>query len=108
MRTVRPCTSRLHGLTFVRPAQKHVFVHIRCNVAHVEGASLTVFVGVEAEDPIDGTYDETLRAFLTYASVDGRRLAPFECAGEEEHALFGEIEERLALQRLLETGVTDR
>jgi acyl-CoA hydrolase len=91
----------LHGLTFLRPVQKHVFVHIRCTVAHVAAPALTVFASVQAEDPLDGTYEDTLRAFLTYSCADGTRLPLFECAGDDERALFTEVEQRLALQRVL-------
>ena len=90
----------LHGLTFLRPVRKHVFVHIRCTVAHV-AEGLTVFASVQAEDPIEGTYEDTLRAFLTYSCADRNRLPSFECAGDDERALFTEVEQRLALQRAL-------
>jgi acyl-CoA hydrolase len=91
----------LHGLTFLRPVRRHVFVHIRCAVAHVAGPSLTVFASVQAEDPLEGSYEDTLRAFLTYTCAEGTRLAPFECAGDDERALFTEVEHRLGLQRVL-------
>lgn len=71
-------------------------------VAHVAHSTLTVFASVQAEDPLDGTYEDTLRAFLTYAAAPGTRLPPIQRAGEEERALFAEIEHRLALQRTLE------
>jgi acyl-CoA hydrolase len=90
----------LHGLTFLRPVRKHVFVHIRCAVAHV-AEGLTVFASVQAEDPLQGTYEDTLRAFLTYSCADKTRLPLFECAGDDERALFTEVEHRLALQRAL-------
>jgi acyl-CoA hydrolase len=93
----------LHGLTFLRPVQKHVFVHIRCTVAHVAPPALTVFASVQAEDPLEGTYEDTLRAFLTYACADGTRLPHFECTGDDERALFTEVEHRLALQRALDS-----
>jgi hypothetical protein len=69
-------------------------------VAHV-AEGLTVFASVHAEDPIEGTYEDTLRAFLTYSCTDRNRLPSFECAGDDERALFTEVEQRLALQRAL-------
>ncbi len=93
----------LHGLTFIRPVQPHVFVHIRSAVAHTSSALLTVLVNVHAENPLAGHQHETLRAFLTYAPIDGStaRVPPLECIGSEESALFEEVEHRLALQRSL-------
>jgi len=94
----------LHGLTFIRPVLPHVFVHIRSAVAHTASDCVTVMVNVHAEDPIAGEQHETLRAFLTYAPVDVSvtRVPPLECIGSEEHALFEEVEHRLALQRSLD------
>lgn len=91
----------LHGLTFIRPVQRHVFVHIRSVVAHAAPGSVTVLINVHAEDPIAGNDVETLRAFLTYAPEESATVPPLECVGGEESALFGEIEHRLALQRTL-------
>ena len=96
----------LHGLTFMRPVQRHVFVHIRSMVVpHAEPHSLTVLVSVEAEDPIAGEYEETLKAFLTYApSEQSVRVPPLQCSSEEERALFKEVSHRLALQSMLRAG----
>jgi len=95
----------LHGLTFLRPVQRHVFVHIRSMVVHAEPHSLTALVSVEAEDPIAGNYEETLRAFLTYAPSDPSvRVPQLQCTSDEEHALFREVSHRLALQEALRAG----
>jgi acyl-CoA hydrolase len=92
----------LHGLTFLQPVQRHVFVHIRSMVVHAEPHSLTVLVSVEAEDPIAAEYSETLRAFLTYAPSDAAlRAPPVQCTSDEEQALFKEVGHRLALQAAL-------
>ena len=92
----------LHGLTFLRPVQRHVFVHIRSMVVHAEPHSLTVLVSVEAEDPIAAEYCETLRAFLTYAPSEPTvRVPPVQCTSDEEQALFKEVSHRLALQAAL-------
>ena len=93
----------LHGLTFIRPVTRHVFVHIRSIVAHTAPDSLTVLIDVLAEDPVAGKQVETLRAFLTYAPIDEARARvwPLECAGEEEVRIFEEIGHRLSLQRTL-------
>jgi acyl-CoA hydrolase len=92
----------LHGLTFIRPVRRHVFVHVRSAVAHSAPDSLTVLVNVDSEQPLAGEQEETLRAFLTYVPVDARtRIPPLECLGDEERATFDEVEHRLALQRSL-------
>lgn len=92
----------LHGLTFIRPVERHVFIHIRSIIAHATSASLTALVNVHAEDPIAGTQVETLRAFLTYAPIDAAApVAPVECCDEDERRIFEEIGHRLALQRSL-------
>ncbi|GAC1347699.1 MAG: hypothetical protein NVSMB23_27380 [Myxococcales bacterium] len=98
--------SGLHGLTFIRPVEQHVFVHIRSMIVHTAEASLTALVTVDAEDPLAGTRVETLRAFLTYAPearARGERLpvAPLDRVREDETALFDEVEHRLALQRTI-------
>ncbi len=94
----------LHGLTFIRPVQPHVFVHIRSAVAHTSQDCLTVLVNVHAEDPLAGRQHETLRAFLTYAPIEGSetRVPPLECIGSEETGLFEEVAHRLALQRSID------
>ena len=92
----------LHGLTFLRPIRPNRFVHIQSIVVHTTGDSLTVMVNVQAEDPIAGEHEDTLRAFLTYAPVDaGRSPAPVTCAGDDERAVFEEVEHRLAMQKML-------
>jgi len=92
----------LHGLTFIRPVRRHVFVHVRSVVAHTAADSLTVLVNVDSEQPLAGEQEETLRAFLTYVPVDARvRIPPIECLGDDERAAFDEVEHRLALQRSL-------
>jgi acyl-CoA hydrolase len=92
----------LHGLNFLAPVTQHVFVHIRSIVAHTTPDSLTVLVNVHAENPLADGQEETLRAFLTYAPArEGTRVAPLQCDGQEERALFDEVEHRLALHRTL-------
>jgi acyl-CoA hydrolase len=93
----------LHGLTFLRPIQPNRFVHIQSLVVHTTGDTLTVMVNVQAEDPIQGEHEDTLRAFLTYAPVEAARApAPVTCASDDERAVFEEVEHRLAMQRMLE------
>jgi len=99
----------LHGLTFIRPVERHVFIHVRSAIAHTAQDTLTALVNVHAEDPTEGKQIETLRAFLTYApvAIDGTppaAICALECVGDEERAVFNEVEHRLALQRTLGDG----
>src|SRR6267143_1287107 len=99
----------LHGLTFIRPVARHVFIHVRSAIAHTGTDSLTALVNVHAEDPTAGSQTETLRAFLTYAPVAANgagapAICALECVGDEELGLFKEVEHRLALQRTLRDG----
>jgi acyl-CoA hydrolase len=93
----------LHGMTFLRPVHRSAFVHIRAMVVHTTSASLTTLVTVQAEDALGGRHTETLRAFLTFVPLGDRPppVPPLECVGDEEGALFKEVEHRLELQRVL-------
>lgn len=93
----------LHGLTFLRPVRPNRFVHIQSVVVHTTADSLTVLINVQAEDPIAGEHEETLRAFLTYAPVEPTTSpAPLTCETDEERAVFDEVEHRLRLERTIE------
>jgi acyl-CoA hydrolase len=99
----------LHGLTFIRPVERHVFIHVRSAIAHTAQDTLTALVNVHAEDPTEGKQIETLRAFLTYAPVAKNGTVPaaicaLECVSDEERAVYNEVEHRLALQRTLGDG----
>lgn len=95
----------LHGLTFIRPVTENLFIHIRSVIVHTRDGDLTALVTVHSEDPVGGVSAETLRAFLTFEPVGtgaGQKIVPpLECVGEEEQALFQEVEQRLELQRIL-------
>lgn len=95
----------LHGLTFLKPADRHVFVHLRSMVVHVNETQLTVLVSIESEEPSAGSVSETMRAFLTYVpALPNTKIAWLECQSDAERALFQEVEHRLALQRSLVAG----
>jgi acyl-CoA hydrolase len=94
----------LHGLTFIRPTAGNLFVHIRAAVVHTTQSSLTTLVTVQAEDVLGSSFTDTLRAFLTFAPLPERdrvRIPALECTTDDERALAGEVEQRLALQRLV-------
>lgn len=92
----------LHGLTFLRPVRPNRFVHIQSVVVHTAADSLTVLVNVQAEDPVAGEHEDTLRALLTYAPATPTSPRSLGCSTDEERAVFDEVERRLALQRLIE------
>lgn len=97
--------SKLHGLTFLKPGQGHVFAHLRSMVVHADDEQVTVLVSVESEQPSTRTVSETLRAFLTYVpSVPAVRIPRLECHSDAERELYLEVEHRLALQRSLAGG----
>lgn len=93
----------LHGLNFLRPVHRSAFVHIRAMVVHTTPASLTTLITVQAEDALGGQYTDTLRAFLTFVPLGERPAAvpPLQCVGDDERAIFEEVQHRLELQRLL-------
>ncbi len=93
----------LQGLTFIRPAPRDLFVHIRSVVVHAAGDSVTVLVNVRAEDPVEGAYVDILRAFLSYAPLDPQQtpVPPLEINGDDDRMLFDEVEHRRGLQRML-------
>jgi acyl-CoA hydrolase len=93
----------LHGLTFLRAIRPNRFVHIQSVVVHTGPGAVTVLVSVQAENPLDGEHEDTLRAFFTYAPAEGSRSpAPVVCDTDDERTVFEEVERRLALQRMLE------
>ena len=93
----------LHGLNFIRPVPANCFVHVRSEVVHAASDAMTVLVHVHAEDPLTSELSETVRAFASYAPVDGGtvRVASVEQTNDEDRALFAEVEHRLALQRVI-------
>jgi acyl-CoA hydrolase len=95
--------SGLHGLNFIRPVPANCFVHVRSEVVHATGDGMTVLVNVHAEDSLSGALAETVRAFVTYAPTDARevRVPPLERTNDEDRALHEEVEQRLALQRVI-------
>ncbi len=95
--------SGLHGLTFIRPIPANSFVHVRSEVVHAAGDTMTVLVNVQAEEPTSGVLRETVRAFVSYTPLEGAatRVPPVQLASDEDRALSAEVEHRLALQRVI-------
>lgn len=91
----------LQGLTFIRPAPRDLFVHIRSVVVHASSEGVTALVNVRAEDPVEGAYVDILRAFLSYAPLEDTGIPPLEINGDDDRALFQEVESRRALQKAL-------
>lgn len=94
--------SGLHGLSFLKSADRNMFVHLRSVVVYADEAQVTVLVSVESEDPMEGEVSETLRAFISYVPLDTSTKIPALVRDTEaEHALFREVEHHLTLQRSL-------
>lgn len=93
--------SALQGLTFLRPALEHQFVHIRAMVIHTDAQTLTVLVAVYAEDPERGVQYEAVRALLSYVPTMPMPIASLPCRTETDMRLFEEAEKRIALHRAL-------
>jgi len=92
----------LHALSFLRPVERNVFIHISARVAHVSDSTLTALVTVRTEDPMVNASHDSLRAFLTYQPIDpGCPIAALDCQSEEERALFSEVEQRQRLESRL-------
>lgn len=97
---VRFCA--LHGLNFLRPVRRHVFIHVRSVVAHTSRDSITVLVKVQAEDPLAAEGYDTLRAFLTYRPLDsGIEIPGLDCQSAEDWQLYREVEARRQLEETL-------
>lgn len=92
----------LHGLSFIEPAAPDLFVHLRSLVVHADETQVTVLVSVETEEPREGEIRETLRAFLSYVPIEPTtKVSSLLRESEAEHALYREVEHRLALARRL-------
>jgi len=100
--------SGLHGLSFIRPIPANSFVHVRSDVVHAAGDTMTVLVNVQSEGLGGGALQETVRAFVSYSPLDaGVRVPPLQIASDEDRALHAEVEHRLALQRVI-AGESER
>jgi acyl-CoA hydrolase len=90
---------RLMGLAFLHPIGPQVFVHVRAIATRVAGSEIDVFVGAEAENPLDGRKTEVAYAFMTYTT--SRPIPPLACETEGERALGEEAARRAAAERSL-------
>lgn len=94
----------VHGLSFVKPVQANVFVHLHAVAAHSDEGTVTVQVRATSENPLSGATCDCLRGFLTYAPVDqGVTIPAVAYHGDEEAALFNEVSLRKALHERIAT-----
>ena len=89
----------LHGLNFIAPVQKHVFLHLRARVVHSSAGELTIMVKVLKEDPYTQQTEESLRAFLTYRPLKKTKIPRLKDLAQHEKVLYKEVEHRLVLQK---------
>lgn len=91
----------LHGLNFLQPVKKNVFLHIRSHVVHTTDENLTVLTEVQAEDPVANEIESTLRAFLTYRPLRKVTIPNLPLDSEDDRKLFREVNARLELHKKL-------
>jgi acyl-CoA hydrolase len=94
--------SAMHDVSLSAPIERDRFVHLHALVVRDSGSELTCLVGVEAEDPAEGTLVECLRGFFTFTPQNAlARLPTVPPISADEHALAEEVEQRRALARSL-------
>ena len=95
LKTTEIHLASLHGLNFLGPVKKNVFVHIRANVVHTNKNQLTVLTEVQAEEPIKNVVQKTLRAFFTYKTNDSTKVPKLVIQTQDDEILQREVMYRL-------------
>jgi acyl-CoA hydrolase len=92
----------VHGLDFVRPVHKHMFLHTHAMAVRTDRSSLTIRVEVTSENPTTGEVEQSLHGFFTYRPLDRRALVPeLSVHSDTERALCAESVRHLAFARRL-------
>jgi acyl-CoA hydrolase len=92
----------VHGLDFVKPVHKHMFLHTHAMAVRSDRASVTVRVEVTSENPTSGEVEQSLHGFFTYRPLDRRALVPeLSVHSDTERALCAESARHLASARRL-------
>jgi acyl-CoA hydrolase len=82
----------VHGLTFVKPVQANVFVHLHAVTVHSDERGVTVQVRAASENPLTSATCACLQGFLSYAPVDqGVAIPAVILEGDDEAATFHEV-----------------
>lgn len=99
----------VHGLSFLRPVQPNVFVHMHAVVAHTDDDEVTVRIVARSEDPLTATSTENLAGFLSYAPLERRTAIPRVVRSDHAAAdHFCEVALRKVLQVRIEALHRDR
>jgi acyl-CoA hydrolase len=87
-------TASVDEINFNEPIKLGHVVHIRAIMTRAFRTSMEVYVVVEREDPINGTFTQTSEAYLTFVSIDhyGKPLVapPLAPETDAEHLRFEE------------------
>jgi acyl-CoA hydrolase len=92
----------VHGLDFLRPVNKHLFLHTHAMAVRSDPGSVTIRVEVASEDPTTGQVEQSLHGFFTYRPLDPRvAVAELDVHTDAERALCTEATHHLAFSRRL-------
>ena len=92
----------VHGLDFLKPVNKHLFLHTHAMAVRSDASSVTIRVEVASEDPTTGQVEQSLHGFFTYRPLDRRISVPeLDVHTDAERALCAEATHHLALSRRL-------
>lgn len=92
----------VHGLDFVKPVHKHMFLHTHAMAVRSDRSSVTIRVEVTSENPTTGEVEQSLHGFFTYSPLDRRANVPeLSVHSDTERALCAESARHLAFARRL-------
>lgn len=92
----------VHGLDFVKPVHKHMFLHTHAMAVRSDRSSVTIRVEVTSENPTSGEVESSLHGFFTYRPLDRRTPVPeLSVHSDTERALCAESAHHLAFARRL-------
>ena len=92
----------VHGLDFVKPVHKHMFLHTHAMAVRTDHASVTIRVEVTSENPTSGEVEQSLHGFFTYRPLDRRAVVPeLSVHSDTERTLCAESARHLAFARRL-------
>jgi acyl-CoA hydrolase len=92
----------VHGLDFLKPVNRHLFLHTHAMAVRSDASSVTIRVEVASEDPTTGQVEQSLHGFFTYRPLDRRVVVPeLDVHSDAERALCAEATHHVAFARRL-------
>jgi 4-hydroxybenzoyl-CoA thioesterase len=92
----------VHGLDFMRPVDKHRFLHTHAMAVRADRSSVTIRVEVTSENPTSGEVEQSLQGFFTYRPLDRRVVVPeLAVQSDAERTLCAHASHHLAFARSL-------